>query len=100
MNLVYEYSLAAIRHMDGHSDSDGLRGGQPHDPSAYEISRLVEVFGPHLSELGIGPMEGPQDVAPLVHTLRVFFTGDLAPVDQDSSSFDVLLGVGKQCGLA
>ena len=71
MNLVYEYSLAAIRHMDGHSDSDGLRGGgQPHDPSAYEISRLVEVFGPHLSELGIGPMNGPQDVAALVHTLQ------------------------------
>ena len=71
MNLVYEYSLAAIRHMDGHSDSDGFRGGgQPHDPLAYEISRLIEVFGPHLSNWGIGPIRGPEDFEALVYKLR------------------------------
>ena len=71
MNLVYDYSLAALRHMDGGPDAEGLGGGgQPHNPEDYEIGRLHQVFGPYLDDLGVGPIQGAGDIAALVHKLK------------------------------
>jgi hypothetical protein len=71
MNLVYDYSFAALRHMDGGSGLHSLRGGcQPHDPDDYEIGRLLQVFGSCLDDLGIGAVKDARDVAALVQKLK------------------------------